>query len=172
MQIATKDTTERTSLYGKAKVRETTPVGPAEFLLSREMTHRINNELRSTIGFFSRVAALSDNCGVKLALERSIEHLYDHAGIYRAVADADGKRPGERDCLSARGLSIDQPRQASQGIELVLVEHPVRLSSMQCWKVGMIVSELITNSCRHAFADGGGSIRIELKSGGLAPSVA
>ena len=85
MQIATKDTTERTSLYGKVKVGETTPVGSAEFILLREMTLRINNELMSTIGFFSHVAARSDNCDVKLALTRVVEHLYDHAGIYRAL---------------------------------------------------------------------------------------
>jgi two-component sensor histidine kinase len=44
---------------------------------------------------------------------------------------------------------------------------PVRLSSLQCWRLGMIVSELITNSYRHAFGDSGGTIRVELERRGF-----
>ena len=36
----------------------------------------------------------------------------------------------------------------------------------QCWRLGMVVSELITNASRHAFGDGGGAIRIELLNHG------
>jgi two-component sensor histidine kinase len=33
-----------------------------------------------------------------------------------------------------------------------------------CWRLGMIVSELVTNAARHAFGADGGEIRVELKS--------
>src|ERR1700730_7798434 len=36
------------------------------------------------------------------------------------------------------------------------------MSSERCWRLGLIVSELITNAERHAFRNGGGLIRIEL----------
>jgi two-component sensor histidine kinase len=36
------------------------------------------------------------------------------------------------------------------------------MNSERCWRLGLIVSELITNSERHAFGNGGGSIRVEL----------
>jgi hypothetical protein len=48
----------------------------------------------------------------------------------------------------------------------VLIESPVQLQSEQCWKVGMILSELIMNSARHAFAERGGTIKIELSAFG------
>ena len=59
--------------------------------------------------------------------------------------------------------SISRAKLRHNGIELVLVEHPLELNSAQCWRLGLIVSELITNACRHAFAGGGGTIRVELK---------
>jgi len=36
------------------------------------------------------------------------------------------------------------------------------MNSERCWRLGLIVSELITNSERHAFGNDGGSIRVEL----------
>jgi two-component sensor histidine kinase len=47
-----------------------------------------------------------------------------------------------------------------RGIELVLVERPFKMSSERCWRLGLILSELITNSARHAFAESGGMIRV------------
>ena len=48
----------------------------------------------------------------------------------------------------------------------MLVEHQIQLHSLQCWRLGMIISELITNSYRHAFGDNGGTICVELKRRG------
>jgi two-component sensor histidine kinase len=36
------------------------------------------------------------------------------------------------------------------------------MDSERCWRLGLIVSELITNSTRHAFRDNRGLIRVEL----------
>jgi multidrug efflux pump subunit AcrB len=36
------------------------------------------------------------------------------------------------------------------------------MDSARCWRLGMIISELITNSSRHAFGNDGGKIRVEL----------
>jgi two-component sensor histidine kinase len=36
------------------------------------------------------------------------------------------------------------------------------MDSERCWRLGLIMSELITNSARHAFGDNGGLIRVEL----------
>jgi two-component sensor histidine kinase len=47
-------------------------------------------------------------------------------------------------------------------IELLLVERSFHMDSERCWRLGLIVSELITNAVRHAFHGGGGTIRVEL----------
>jgi hypothetical protein len=45
-------------------------VGPGGGLLFRELTHRINNELTSTVGFVSLVTARSRSIEVKTAFHR------------------------------------------------------------------------------------------------------
>jgi two-component sensor histidine kinase len=162
MQIASGISLEEMCDLGPASVPS--GVSPAELLLLREITHRIKNELTSTIGYISLLAARSTNCGARLALAEVIEHLHDHAHLYQVL-----QMPAENCLINAtaylRALcqTISRAKLENSQIELVLVEHPIQLYSLQCWRLGMIVSELITNSYRHAFGDDGGTIRVELK---------
>ena len=50
----------------------------------------------------------------------------------------------------------------AKGVKLLLVERTFQMESERCWRLGLIVSELITNSARHAFRDNRGLIRVEL----------
>jgi two-component sensor histidine kinase len=138
-----------------------------DYLLVRELTHRINNEFASMIGFVSVVAARSGCDKVKDALSSVTNLLHSYAGGHRAlemptystVIDASDYLRAL--CQTTRRTRLDQ-----RDIELVLVEHPLPIRSERCWKLGMIVSELITNSVRHAFDERGGTIRIELSRSG------
>jgi len=51
-------------------------------------------------------------------------------------------------------------------IQLVLAACPLLLRSDRCWRLGMIVYELITNAARHACSGGKREIRVELLRGG------
>jgi two-component sensor histidine kinase len=167
MQIASTNTLDSRGGYGMAQFSDAGVTDVAEFLLLREITHRINNELTSTISLISVIVARSDNRDVKAALTGVIEHLYDHARIYRALQMPTTDRWIDATAyLRELCQSISRAKLQHNGIELLLVEHPIRLSSVQCWRLGMIVSEFITNSCKHAFTEKGGSIRIELKMRG------
>jgi hypothetical protein len=42
------------------------------------------------------------------------------------------------------------------------VGRTFQMNSERCWRLGLIVSELIKNAERHAFRNGGGLIRVEL----------
>jgi two-component sensor histidine kinase len=138
-----------------------------DYLLVRELTHRVNNEFTSMIELISLTAARSSCDEVKNALTGVMNLLYDYAGGHRAlempthstVIDAS-------DYIRALCQSIRRTKLDRREIELVLVEHPLQMRSERCWKLGMIVSELITNSARHAFDDRGGTIRIELSGSG------
>ena len=68
--------------------------------------------------------------------------------------------------VSALCHSLKRARLDSQGIELELATRPLKLRSERCWKLGLIVSELITNSARHAFGNRGGTIQVELSASG------
>jgi two-component sensor histidine kinase len=134
-----------------------------EALLLQELTHRINNELAATIGFVRLTAAQSASDDVKVALAGVIEHVSDSARIYRAlqmpIADhwIDATAHLRELCQS-----ISRAKLRHKAIELTLIESPLQLKAARCWRLGMIVSELITNASRHAFGAGGGSIQVEL----------
>jgi two-component sensor histidine kinase len=136
-------------------------------LLLEEITHRVNNEFAAAIGTLSLVAARSANCEVRTALAGAVEHLHSHARVHRALQI----RLGPERVDAARYVrelceSISLSRLRYKGIELVYVEHPLGLSAEQCWRLGMIIFELVTNASRHAFGEGSGVIKIELSKRG------
>jgi two-component sensor histidine kinase len=132
-------------------------------LLFDELTHRINNELASVIGIVTVAAARSTADEVKLALSRVRERLESCARIqlalqipeYDTVIDAS---------IYLRQLceALVRSKLAWNGIELTLCAPPMLLHSVQCWRLGLIVAELVTNSARHAFFESGGVIQVEL----------
>ena len=134
-----------------------------EYLLVRELTHRVNNEFASVIGLASLIAARSTNDQVKEALTNLTTLLRKYVVAHRALemptysTVIDASRYIRALCQSIRHAKLD-----NRDIELELIAPPLPMSSERCWKLGMILSELITNSMRHAFRDHGGNIRIEL----------
>jgi two-component sensor histidine kinase len=164
MQITGNDALSRKKKHFPMQAQNMSMNDFGECLLLQEMTHRINNELTSTISIISCTAAQSTNCEVKVALAKVTEHLYDHARIYRALQMPTANRLVDAAAyLRELCQSISRAKLRHNGVELVLVEHSLELSSAQCWRLGLIVSELITNASRHAFAGGAGTIRVELK---------
>jgi two-component sensor histidine kinase len=141
--------------------------GVEEHLLLQELTHRINNELAATIGFVTLTAAKSGSDEVKLALAGVIQHVNDFARVYRAL-----QVPASDDWIDAARylrelcLSISRAKLQHRDIELALSESPLQLHASRCWRLGMIVSELIANASRHAFGGGGGKIHVELLNRG------
>jgi two-component sensor histidine kinase len=112
-------------------------------------------------------ALCSNSPEIKAALDEVVEHLHDHARVYRALQMPTTDRPIDAAAyLRELCQSISRARLRHHGIDLLLIENPLRLRSAQCWKLGLIVSELITNASRHAFAVGGGAICVELRRRG------
>jgi two-component sensor histidine kinase len=132
-------------------------------LLLREFSHRINNEFTSAIGMISIAAARSVNNEAGVALAAVRDQLQDYARVHHAL-----QMPEQTSCIDVaeylRQLcqAISRSRLESKGIELRLVERAIRMNSERCWRLGLIISELITNAERHAFRNGGGLIRVEL----------
>jgi two-component sensor histidine kinase len=134
-----------------------------EPLLLDELNHRISNEFASLIAIVSRAATASGTEDVKRALRGVAQLLHHYAQAHRAL------RPPDRETLvNAEGYlsglcrSISRSKLEHMSIDLVLAAPPLLLESDRCWRLGMIVSELITNAARHAFAGRPGEIRVEL----------
>jgi two-component sensor histidine kinase len=138
-----------------------------EHVLIHELIHRINNEFSSLLGAVSRTAARSVNHEVKVALAHIIELLSHYAELHRALqmpergTDIDAAAYLEDLCLSISRSKLDDMK-----IDLVLTASPLRLPSERCWRLGMILHELVTNAARHAFGSRNGQIRLELSRTG------
>jgi two-component sensor histidine kinase len=134
-----------------------------ERVLLHELVHRINNEYSSLISAVSRTAARAVNQDVKVALAHIIEVLYHHTELHRALqlpendTHIDAAAYLENLCQSISRSKLDDMK-----IDLVVAASPLQLQSDRCWRLGMIVYELITNAARHAFANGSGQVRVKL----------
>jgi two-component sensor histidine kinase len=141
-----------------------------ERVLLHELNHRITNEFASAISVVSLAAAASGKDEVKLALTGVTKLLHHYADVHRALqmpehdTHVDAAVYLRKLCLSISRSKLDHTK-----INLVLAACPLPLQSDRCWRLGMIVHELITNAARHAFAGGNGAIRVELlRAGSLA----
>jgi signal transduction histidine kinase len=138
-----------------------------ERLLVGELTHRMNNEFAAAIGVVSLAVARSPNAEVKSALAAVEERLHSFVQVNRCL-----QIPSQDTIIDASAhlrrlcQSIGRSRLDCRGIELQFVSHPLQMNSERCWRLGMIISELVTNAARHAFGDGGGNIQVELSQCG------
>lgn len=138
-----------------------------EPILLHELTHRINNEFSSLIGAASRTAARSVNHETKVALAHIIELLSHYAELHRALQMPEhGTHIDAAAYLENLCLSVSRSKLDGMNIDLVLTASPLRLRSERCWRLGMILYELVTNAARHAFGNGNGQVRLGLSRTG------
>jgi two-component sensor histidine kinase len=136
---------------------------PKEGILLHELNHRVNNEFAAAISVVSLAAARSGNNEVKATLSGVAELLHRCADVHCALrmpeydVALDAETYLRQLCLSISRSYLDH-----QKIKLVLATEPLLLDADRCWRLGLIVYELIINSARNAFSGGGGEIRVEL----------
>jgi two-component sensor histidine kinase len=133
----------------------------AERLILRELTHRVSNELAAVTALVA--AARTRPGSAQEILSQVQEALEAFACVQRllyvpdVITCVDG-------CAYVRQLcrALSRAKLAEKGIELEFVERYFRINSEQCWRLGMILYELVTNASKHAFRGGRGVIRVEI----------
>jgi two-component sensor histidine kinase len=156
-------------MFEFAELSRETPASDVEdHVLLKEMSHRIKNEYAGVINAISLRAHKSQSTAVRAALTDVATLLMQLSDVHRALTCPAGRQPIEV-CAYLQRLcgAVSAARLRNRNIQLLLVEsEPQFLAAESCWKLGLAVSELITNSCRHAFGPAGGVIRIELSKDG------
>jgi two-component sensor histidine kinase len=127
-----------------------------------ELAHRVSNEYAVIISRVELAAARATSNEAKVTLEKTVERLHDFASVHHALRMPADEWAELSDYLKRLCRAHKRSRLLDQGIELTLAGERVVLSSEQCWHVGLIVSELITNAAKHAFEERGGSIGVEI----------
>jgi two-component sensor histidine kinase len=133
-------------------------------ILLRDLNHRINSGLASAIQLVSAAAVRAEVSEAKRALGDMVELLHGYADVQQALATPKGKALIDAAtyvrmiCSALRRSLLDR-----MNIRLALATESLPLQPERCWRLGLIVHELVTNSAKHACFDGrDGEIRIEL----------
>jgi len=128
---------------------------PDGSLLLRELNHRINNDLTCAICAISVKAMQSESLEVNAALLDVVDLLHQCADVHRALHMPDqGCLTNAARYLQQLCFSITKYRMDRLGIRVLFSADDLRLEGERCWKLGLIVSELLTNVARHAQFDG------------------
>jgi two-component sensor histidine kinase len=137
-------------------------------LLLRELNHRIRNELASAIHTVSAKAVRSDSVVVKAALLDVADLLHQCADVHRALRMPDlGRLTDAAEYLQQLCFSITKYQLDRLAIRVLFSADDLRLEGERCWKLGLIVSELLTNVARHAQFDARDpELRVELMLAG------
>ncbi|HEX8064255.1 MAG TPA: histidine kinase dimerization/phosphoacceptor domain -containing protein [Allosphingosinicella sp.] len=127
----------------------------------REMDHRTKNNFQIVTSLLTLQGSRSANEEVKTALGEAAERLKAVAAVYDALA------PSSQGLASVRLQDqlqeiCDQIRRGimPEGITLSTELEPILVPHESAVAIGIIVNELVTNACKHAFGDDGGAIRV------------
>jgi len=131
------------------------------WLLLAEMNHRVANEYALAVASL-RLAARRAAPDAGAALTAACDRLHAHAEAHRAHLAPAGDRTDLSDYLARLCLSLVRASLAERGVSLRFIAETCELPSEACWRIGLIVSELVTNALRHGVSGPGGKITVQV----------
>ena len=137
-------------------------------LLLRELNHRVMNELTCAISAVSAKGVQSDSVAVKTALLDVVDLLHRCADVHRSLRMPDqGGLTDAAKYLQELCFSVAKYRLEGLAVRVLFSADDLRLEGARCWRLGLIVSELLTNVARHARFDvRDPELRVELRLAG------
>lgn len=117
-----------------------------------EVMHRVLNDYTAMLSVVRLATLKVSDSQTGEALDEITHRLNASATAFRALSPPSNRSSRDLDeDLEALCAALTTATLARKGIKLTFVADPVRLSAQQCWKICLVVSELITNAARHAF---------------------
>jgi two-component system, sensor histidine kinase PdtaS len=141
--------------------------GAQSFLHVAELLHRVRNEYACAISFAFNVAARASSPETKSALDQVINHLYSTAEIHRVLRPPQEEGSVDfSDAITKLCRAVSASSETARcRINLVLAaDLPVLADAIRSWRASLIVAELISNSCRHAFSAQAGCVSVTVSA--------
>lgn len=140
----------------------------AEILLA-EVNHRVANSLALVAALCRMQASSSSEPAVKVALSETQARITAIAGMHRSLYTSDDVRIVEMSRYLSTLVSelAGTLEKTGRKVRIESRLEKMELASDRAVSVGMIVTELLTNAIKYAYADGeGGEIRVVLERTG------
>jgi two-component sensor histidine kinase len=139
------------------------PPRSAERLLLSELVHRLSNDLAAAVGLIDLASLRARTIESRRTLEAVRASLVNFARVHQALqAPQLRTRMDARPYLRRLCDAICAAKLQQRGINLHYAGRIVSIDSEKCWKLGLILFELITNSAKHAFPKATGTIKVEV----------
>ncbi len=134
-------------------------------VLLREIHHRVKNNMQVIVSLLRMHSRRIEDTRVEQVFNDCRDRVYAMSLIHEALYQSDDlARIDFETCLNKLCRNLDQVYGvSSKGITLTVKSCDAVLNMDQSITVGMVISELITNSIKHAFtANKGGAVSISL----------
>jgi two-component sensor histidine kinase len=140
------------------------PHRPQDGVLLRELHQRVDRGIASTIDLVSDAVVRADGAEAKAALSDVVELLHGHTELHRALAMLQGEALNDAATYLRRlGCAMRESLLDRMGIRLAFTTESLPLQSERCWRLGLIVHDLIVNAAKHAYFDARpGEIKVKL----------
>jgi len=136
---------------------------PASLNLVEEINHRVVNEYSEAIAMLSIAAARMSSGDARAALRDTADRLRDHAETHRALMP-----PMIMGCANLADhitkicSSYVKATLAGRGVQLTLKVEDAMMPAEKCWRIGLVVAELVRNSARHGLKGKDGRIVVDI----------
>jgi len=121
--------------------------------LVEEISHRVVNEYAEAICALGRAARAAHDSHAQLALTSAATRLRAQAEAHRALQAPIADGPMDlADYIGQLCACLAQAPLAENGIWLRVTADEVWLDADRCWRVGLIVAELVRNAARHGLS--------------------
>lgn len=129
-----------------------------------EISHRVVNEYTEAICALVRAAKAAHDVRARLVLTSAATRLRAQVEAHRALQAPVVDGPMDlADYISRLCACLARAPLAENGMRLRVTADEVWLDADRCWRVGLIVAELVRNAARHGLSGGAGAIWVVLE---------
>jgi two-component sensor histidine kinase len=131
--------------------------------LVEEINHRVINEYSEAIASLSLAASRAANQSTREALASAANRLRDHAESHRALLPPPMQvGTNLADYIGRICNAFAKSTLVEREVLLVLDADDIILPADRCWRIGLIIAELIRNAARHGLKGRSGQISVRV----------